>query len=182
MCYQRVGVTLDENLVVLVVSDDLGNLAQSLGSAIIDLVGAALVEHVVGERNVDDALEHLNVHFLHLLLAQRACEVVGEHHVQRVALLLHLYKWAGYVLVRLVDLVDELRDVHVIGAGVGQTLVERTLQRSVSLLSLSELLLKRSHASTTRCCELLLGVLIVAESTLCSQGDSRRDPSCWRSL
>ena len=117
-----VGVSFDEHIVVFVVLDDLGNLRERLCCAFVDFVRAALVEHVVCQGDVDDTFQHLYVNFLELFLGERTCEVVGEYHVQRVALALHFHQVAD-VLVRLVDLVDELVDADVVLAGVGQALV-----------------------------------------------------------
>ena len=142
-----VGVTFDEHIVVFVVHDDLGNLRQRLFGTAVDLVGTALVEHVVGQRDVDNTLQHLHINLLQLFLRKRTSEVVGENHVQRVALRLHLDEMTD-VLVRLIDLIDELVDGDVVLRSVGNTLVERLLQTGVSLLLVFELLLL--------CCEGLL--------------------------
>ena len=71
-CVNRhvVGVALDEHVIVLVVCDDLSNLAQRLLGTVVDLVAATLVEHVVGQTDINNALEHLHVDLFHLLLAQ----------------------------------------------------------------------------------------------------------------
>ena len=44
-----VGITLNQNIVVLIVLDDLGNLREGLRCTGIDLIRAALVKHIVGQ-------------------------------------------------------------------------------------------------------------------------------------
>ena len=154
-----VGVALDEHVVILVVHNDLGNLAERLFGAVVDFVTATLVEHVIGQRDVDNALEHPHVNLFHLLSAQRAREVVGQDHVQRVTLALHLHQMTD-ILVALVDLVDQFRDVDVIGIGVRETLVERALQGSRIPLLLCKLVFEAGHTRLAGS-KLFLNVLIV---------------------
>ena len=72
------------------------------------------------------------------------------------------------ILVALIDLVHQLRDVHAVGTGIGQTLVQTLLQGLVGLLLLCQLVAETCHASLGGG-QLLLGVLVAAGqlSVLC---------------
>ena len=65
---------------------DLGDLRERGFRPIVHLVRAGTVEHVVGERHINYALEHLHVDFLQFVASERTREVVGEHKIERVAL------------------------------------------------------------------------------------------------
>lgn len=125
-----VGVAFDQHVILLVVGDDFGNLREGLAGAFADFIRARLVEHVVGQRDVDYALDDLHVDFLAFLRGERAGELVGQGHVERVALVLGFDELLDE-LVRGVDLVDELGDVHAALRACGEALVERALERCV---------------------------------------------------
>ena len=155
-----IGITLYEHIVILVVCDDLSNLAQCFLSTAVHLIATTLIEHIVSQRNVNYTLQNLNINLLHLFLAQRAGQVVGKNHVERIALAFYLNQVAD-ILVTLVDLVNEFLNAHVVLACIVQTLVKRVLQLSVIALCSSELLLGSSQTSLCSC-QFFLGSLIVA--------------------
>ena len=65
------------------------------------------------------------------------------------------------VLVRLIDLVDKLRNVDIIRIGIVQALVKTLLQRGIVFLLLGQLILQTGHPSL-RSSQFFLGILIVS--------------------
>ena len=107
-----VGIAFHEDVVVLIVGDDLGNLGERFARAVTDFVAAALVEHVVGEGNVDHAFKHLHVHVVHLFAREGTGEFVGEGLVEGVALRLGVNELLDE-LIGGIDFVDKFRDIHI---------------------------------------------------------------------
>ena len=136
-----VGVALHKDVVVLIVGDDFGYLGERFARTVADFVAAALVEHVVGEGNVDHAFEYLHVHIVHLFAREGAGELVGEGLVEGVALRLGVDELLDE-LVGGIDFVHKFRDVHValrhiFGVG-GLKLAVGGLQVAVALLLFGE--------------------------------------------
>ena len=119
-----VGIAFDEHLVVLVVGDDLGDLGEGLSSLVGDLIRAGAIEHVVVERDIDHAFQHLYIDVLEFFLRKGTGEIVGEYDVERVAFRLGVGELLD-VLVGSIDLIDKLGDV---GTRLVDALVERLLE------------------------------------------------------
>ena len=72
---------------------------KELGKKYMDVkeqLAAANASLAASEARMKSMQEQLN--FLELLTAQRACQVVGEHHIERVALALHLHQVADVLV------------------------------------------------------------------------------------
>ena len=122
-----IGIALDEDVVGAVVLDDLGDLAEGLPGALIDLVAAGLVEHIVGQGDVDDTLEDLHIDFLLLTGGKGTGEIVGEDHIEAVTLVLGLDELLDEA-VGGVNLVDELGDIDIALGVLLKALIKRPLQ------------------------------------------------------
>ena len=77
-----------------------------------NFVATALVEHIVGQGDIDNSLEHLHIHIGHFFSGQRARQFVGQSLIERVALAFGVYQLFDE-LVRGVDFVHQFRDVDV---------------------------------------------------------------------
>ena len=128
-----VGVAFYQDFELTIVGQDLGDLRERGFRPIVYLVRAGTVEHVVGERHIDYALEHLHVDLLQFVASERTREVVGEHKIERVALGLGFHELFD-IPVGGIDLVDELGDIDATLIVLNEALVERTLERSVLTL------------------------------------------------
>ena len=134
-----IGVSLNEHIIILIVGDDLGNLAERFCSTVADLIATALIQHIISQRDIHHTLEHLHVHLFEFLSRERACQIICEHHIERVALALHLHEMT-YILIRLIDLVNELFNIYIILTSIVETLVERLLQGLISFAQCIKLL------------------------------------------
>ena len=140
-----VGVAFHQDLEIAIVGEDFGNLRERGFRTVVHFVRAGAVEHVVGQRHIDHALEHLHVDFLQFVASEGAGEVVGEHKIKRVALALGFHELFD-VAVGGIDLVDELRDVDAPLIVLNEALVERSLEGGVLALEFGVLTLGVSEA------------------------------------
>lgn len=101
-----VGVALYQHVVVFIILDDLGNLAENVHSGGGDVVAAAFVKHVVGKGDVDHSFQHFDINVFQFVGVERTGEVVGEHHVEGVGFGFRLDKLFD-VFVGGVDFVNE---------------------------------------------------------------------------
>ena len=135
-----VGVAFHQDLEIAIVGEDFCNLRERGFRTVVHFVRAGAVEHVVGQRHIDHALEYFDVDFLQFVAREGAREIIGEHQVEGVALGFGFYELLD-IAVGGIDLVDELRDVDATLIVLNEALVERSLEGGVLALEFGVLTL-----------------------------------------